>query len=268
LDRLIALGTGAAIITKYYNTCFVLDDGNEYFLIDGGGGGGILRQFQDAKLNWTRLRRMFITHAHTDHIFGFIWALRRVAHLMGAGKFEGELTVYGHDELLEDVRRICAISFTKPDFGQLGRRIVFKTIGNNETRMPGLYEVTFFDVLSTRMKQFAFQMTLANGKKLVFLGDEPCNEGNLHRIQDCDWLLAEAYCLYRDREKYTPYRFSHNTVMDSCIMAENARAKNLVLWHTTDGYYGYRRELYIEEGSRYYRGKLYVPDDLDVIVLD
>jgi ribonuclease Z len=268
LDRLVVLGTGAAIITKYYNTCFVLDDGNEYFLIDGGGGGGVLRQFQEAGLDWTRLRRMFISHAHTDHIFGFVWALRRVAHLMGMGKFDGELSVYGHGELLEDVRGICGISFTESDFRQLERRIVFEPIGNNEARTIGPYEVIFFDILSTKMKQFAFQLTLTNGKKLVFLGDEPCDEANLYRIQGCDWLLAEAYCLYEDREKYTPYKFSHNTVMDSCIMAENAGAKNLILWHTTDGYYGHRKELYTKEGSRYYRGKLHVPDDLEVIALD
>jgi ribonuclease Z len=187
---------------------------------------------------------------------------------MGTGKFGGELTVYGHGELLEDVRRICEISFTKSDFRQLDRRIIFETVGNNETRMIGPYKVTFFDVLSTKMKQFAFQLTLTNGEKLVFLGDEPCDKENLHRIQGCDWLLAEAYCLYRDREKYTPYRFNHNTVKDSCIMAENAGTRNLVLWHTSDGYYGCRRELYTEEGLQYYRGKLYVPDDLDIIVLD
>jgi ribonuclease Z len=187
---------------------------------------------------------------------------------MGMGKFGGELTVYGHRDLLKDVRRICGISFTKSDIEQLDRRIVFEAVGNDEARKLGPCEAVFFDILSAKMKQFAFQLILANGKKLVFLGDEPCNEANLHRIRNCDWLLAEAYCLHKDHEKYTPYKYDHNTVMDSCIMAENAGAKNLVLWHTTDGYYGCRKELYTEEGSRYYRGKLYIPDDLEVIVLE
>lgn len=45
-DTLVALGTGAAMVTEYYNTCFVLRgrDGS-LFLTDGGGGGGIMAQF-------------------------------------------------------------------------------------------------------------------------------------------------------------------------------------------------------------------------------
>ena len=32
------LGTGNALVTKCYNTCFVIRDGNAKMLIDGGGG--------------------------------------------------------------------------------------------------------------------------------------------------------------------------------------------------------------------------------------
>ena len=34
------LGTGSALVTECYNTCFVLSDGDEHFLVDGGGGNG------------------------------------------------------------------------------------------------------------------------------------------------------------------------------------------------------------------------------------
>ncbi len=36
--KLIMLGTGNALVTKYYNTCFVFENQNQYFLVDGGGG--------------------------------------------------------------------------------------------------------------------------------------------------------------------------------------------------------------------------------------
>ena len=32
------LGTGSALVTECYNTCFVMSDGDEHFLVDGGGG--------------------------------------------------------------------------------------------------------------------------------------------------------------------------------------------------------------------------------------
>ena len=42
--RLIMLGTGMAMVTKCYNTCFVLADHTGSFMVDGGGGNGIFRQ--------------------------------------------------------------------------------------------------------------------------------------------------------------------------------------------------------------------------------
>ena len=42
------LGTGNALVTRCYNTCFAIQDDDEYFLVDAGGGNGIMRQLQDA----------------------------------------------------------------------------------------------------------------------------------------------------------------------------------------------------------------------------
>ena len=44
--RLVILGTGYAMATRCYNTCFALQQEQEgnYLLIDAGGGNGILRQ--------------------------------------------------------------------------------------------------------------------------------------------------------------------------------------------------------------------------------
>ena len=38
MKKMYVLGTGQAVVTHYHNTCFVLSDGEEYFLVDGGGG--------------------------------------------------------------------------------------------------------------------------------------------------------------------------------------------------------------------------------------
>lgn len=35
--ELIMLGTGNAMVTKCYNTCFALRNEEEYFLVDAGG---------------------------------------------------------------------------------------------------------------------------------------------------------------------------------------------------------------------------------------
>ena len=38
MNRMYVLGTGQAVVKHYHNTCFVLSDGEDYFLVDGGGG--------------------------------------------------------------------------------------------------------------------------------------------------------------------------------------------------------------------------------------
>lgn len=41
MERLIVLGTGNAQAIHCYNTCYAMQKGEEYFLVDAGGGNGI-----------------------------------------------------------------------------------------------------------------------------------------------------------------------------------------------------------------------------------
>ena len=46
--KLTMLGTGNALVTECYNTCFVLSDEYGHFLVDGGGGNTVLSQLKKA----------------------------------------------------------------------------------------------------------------------------------------------------------------------------------------------------------------------------
>lgn len=94
------LGTGNALVTECYNTCFVLHEGAESFLVDGGGGNGVLSQLKRAGLDWKNMRTIFVTHKHVDHILGIVWMVRMICQNMGQGKYEGEAVIYGHDEAM------------------------------------------------------------------------------------------------------------------------------------------------------------------------
>ena len=49
--RLTLFGTGNALVTECYNTCFVIEDNGQNFMVDGGGGSMLLHQLkQDQKL--------------------------------------------------------------------------------------------------------------------------------------------------------------------------------------------------------------------------
>ena len=136
-----------------------------------------------------------------------------------------------------------------------------------ETRQILSYNVTFFDIHSTKAKQFGFTLTLNSGKKLTCLGDEPFNPACEQYLKGCDWLLHEAFCLYVERDVWKPYEKHHSTVKDACELAEAMRIPNLVLWHTEDSNVAGRERLYKSEGKRYYSGSIYVPDDESLIAL-
>ena len=46
--KLTVLGTGNALVTECYNTCFLMEDEDQLFRVDGGGGNGVLRQIRYA----------------------------------------------------------------------------------------------------------------------------------------------------------------------------------------------------------------------------
>jgi len=126
-------------------------------------------------------------------------------------------------------------------------------------------KVTFFDIGSTKAKQFGFQMIYDGGKVLTCCGDEPYNECEEKYAKGSDWMFHEAFCLYGQRDIFNPYEKHHSTVKDASELAENLGVKNLVLYHTEDKNIKKRKELYGAEGREYYHGNLFIPDDLDVI---
>ena len=125
------------------------------------------------------------------------------------------------------------------------------------------HKTTFFDIRSTKAKQYGFCMEYADGKKLTCCGDEPYNECEEKYAVNSTWLLHEAFCLYSQADKFKPYEKHHSTVKEACQLAEELGVPNLLLYHTEETHLAERKKLYTEEGQQYYHGNLYVPDDLE-----
>ena len=70
--ELIMLGTGHAMVTRCYNTCFLLKKEDEYLMVDSGGGNGIMAQLEKLEIEYTDIHNLILTHGHTDHILGEI----------------------------------------------------------------------------------------------------------------------------------------------------------------------------------------------------
>ena len=191
--ELIMLGTGNAMVTRCYNTCFVLSSGEEYFLVDAGGGNGIFKQLEQAGVPFTGIREMFVTHAHTDHILGAIWVIRKIATLMSNDKYRRNFIVYGHNEVIDALRTFCRLTLPGKILKYIDERIFWGEVKDGTRKEILGLPICFFDILSTKMKQFGFRVLLPDGQVLVCLGDEPYNEACKKYVEQADWLLAKLF---------------------------------------------------------------------------
>ena len=101
---------------------------------------------------------------------------------------------------MDTILTITKLTVQKKFYQMIGERIFFQPVKDGEAREILGYRVQFFDIQSTKAKQYGFTLQLKNGKKFTFLGDEPYCEYEEPYAKDADWLLHEAFCLYRDRE--------------------------------------------------------------------
>lgn len=265
--KLTMLGTGHAYVTECYNTCFVLENAGKYLLVDGGGGNTILRQLKLAGYNWMDIREIVVTHKHMDHLLGVLWLIRLICDAMAKEEYAGEASVYAHNEVLSLLRELAEKLLNQRESRFVGNRLRLIELHNGETLQLIGRPVTFFDIRSTKAKQYGFSMEMGNGEKLTCCGDEPLSDDARAYAQGSKWLLHEAFCLSSQAELFEPYQMHHSTVKDACRQAELLCVKNLLLYHTEDLNLEKRKALYREEGSRWFHGGLFIPDDLETIEL-
>lgn len=268
--QITMLGTGNATVSQIYNTCFVLQTPSTLMLVDAGGGNGILAQLKKVNVQISDIHHLFVTHAHTDHVLGVIWVIRMVAQCKG---YEGLLHVYGNDKVIKMIKTIIDMILAKKQLAKVAERVVFHQLEDGDCFEVGDMKLECFDIQSTKEKQFGFRAELPSSDEsdkplvLACLGDEPYNEQNRRYIVGADWMMCEAFCLYADRDTFKPYEKCHSTALDAGKLAEELGVKNLILYHTEEKTLANRKENYTREAAENFKGRIFVPDDLEVIEL-
>lgn len=274
MNKITMLGTGNATVSQIYNTCFVLQTSSTLMLVDAGGGNGILAQLKKVNVQISDIHHLFVTHAHTDHVLGVIWVIRMVAQCKG---YEGLLHVYGNDKVMKVIKTIIDMILAKKQLAKVAERVVFHQLEDGDCFEVGDMKLECFDIQSTKEKQFGFRAELPSSSSsddesdkplvLACLGDEPYNEQNRRYIVGADWMMCEAFCLYADRDTFKPYEKCHSTALDAGKLAEELGVKNLILYHTEEKTLANRKENYTREAAENFKGRIFVPDDLEVIEL-
>lgn len=183
---LYVLGTGHATVTRCYNTCFAIngEDGG-YFLIDAGGGNGILSQLQKMEIPVEKIRSLFVTHMHTDHVLGVVWMMRMAATAALKGIYQGEFKIYCSKEVEKNLRMFAKATLAKKHLACLDREIIFEQIQDGDKKQILGMEVTFLDIHSAKAEQYGFCLKTLNGKKLFLPEMSQCmkDTGSLHGMR-------------------------------------------------------------------------------------
>lgn len=121
------LGTGNALATKCYNTCFVIHTaGRPTLMVDAGGGNGVLTQLEKAKIPIGDITDLFVTHAHTDHLLGCIWMIRM------ALQFSNPLHIWSHSKVVQILNSVGRATLPAGEAEGIGEIVQFHCLESGE----------------------------------------------------------------------------------------------------------------------------------------
>ncbi|MBQ8299619.1 MAG: MBL fold metallo-hydrolase [Clostridia bacterium] len=267
--RLNILGTGHGTATECYNTCFTISNGVEHFLVDAGGGNGILKQLKSSKIEIENIKNIFVSHIHMDHLLGVLWIIRIFARKFYKKELIEPVKIYGNDEVISALNKICEIVIPKDFLFLLNDKIKFIEVKTNDRVKILDFDVEFIDLSAKKVKQFGFVIKKDDVNLFTFIGDEVCSANTEKYLNNTKWLFADAYMAGEEAERHNPIeRHHHSTVKYVAEMSERLNVENLVLSHTIDNDLKNRKEKFTNDAKKYFKGNIFVPDDLEIIEIE
>lgn len=268
MERMLVLGTGGGLTRKCYNTCFILQNDEQYFLVDTGAGAQILNQIESVNVSLNKIHDIFISHKHIDHLLGIFPLIRKICQDRWKNAYQKIVNIYCAKEVKEIIETFGVATLNDVLIKVYHENIVFHEIEDGQKYEVIGYEMKILDTYPTeKMAQYGFQTKLNNGKIFTFLSDVPCSQKNYEKIENTDWVCHEVFCMESEEELFHPHQINHSTVKDVAENMQNLGVKNLVLYHTKDNCIEKRKESYTKEAKEYFSGNVYVPDDLEEIEL-
>ncbi|MCP4570457.1 MAG: MBL fold metallo-hydrolase [FCB group bacterium] len=244
------------------------------YLVDCGPG--IVRRaaaaFESgvAGLKVENLKRLFVTHLHSDHTAGYSdliltpWVLGRDEPLEVYGpEGIGEMTEHILAAYEQDIR--VRLDGLEP-INDSGYRV------NTHDIKPGIiYQDTNVTVEALAVKHgswpeaYGFIFTTPD-RKIVISGDAVPSESIVEKCDGCDVLIHEVYSAV-NFEKRSPvwkqyHSSSHTSTFELAELASRAKPALLILYHQL--YWGATDEELLSEIREGYNGEVVSGKDLDV----
>lgn len=264
MSKIIMLGTGNGGTLDLYNTCFVIKNNNQNFLVDTGGSIEIIKRLNRSNIDYKTIKHIFISHSHTDHILGLFWLFKLISRDCVHGIIKDKISIYCNDVVFEAIKVVAKQILPDKLMDAIYSIVDFKVLQDNDRYTINGIEYTFFDILAKGAKQFGFTCTL-NNKKLAFCGDETLNPNLQDRFVNYDYVMHEAFCLEAEENIFHAYEKHHSTTKSVSETMNKLNIKNLILYHTEDSHGDDRKRLYTIEAQKYFKGTVIVPNDLEII---
>jgi len=264
MTKLIMLGVGNGGTLDLYNTCFVIQNNNGNFLVDTGGSIEIIKRLNKANVDYKKIKHIFISHSHTDHILGIFWLFKKISRLAMHGEISEKINIYCNNVVLEAIKEVAKYILPTKLMDAVYNIVDFKVLKDGDCYNIDGIDYTFFDIQAKGTKQFGFECSV-EGKKLMFLGDETLNPNLYYKVNSAEYVMHEAFCLDSEEGIFHAYEKNHSTVKSASEVMNKLNVKNLVLYHTEESHGDARKFMYEKEGKEFFKGNIIVPDELEII---
>ena len=241
--KLVFLGTAGSVPSKRHNTVTLLIDD---LLLDCGEG--TLRALERLGLT-SRVRGVFITHLHADHVGGLV---SLIWHYMLTGR-EEELLIAGPRGLRASLTSLLNILHTPLE--RVKGWLKVKELEEGES----LGDISVAKAAHT-IPALAFRID--RRASICYSGDTSPSEEVAKLAEGCDLLIHDA--MYPPGAEEEAHLHGHSSASEAGEVARRADVEALALVHLP--YYMFEDESFIAEyvrgASRRFEGQVFVPEEL------
>jgi ribonuclease Z len=254
------LGTGNAFSAgKRTNVCLLIDGPEFRMLVETGPM--VLEQLSRAGLRAIDVERLFVTHAHGDHVLGFpMLALNR----LGAST---PLHVYAGLNTIASLRILSTLAFSSLSTDQLNLRwheISQEGPDEVELSTTGVRVRTILPDYPPGVPTLAARWEFDDGPSVTFITDTRPGQASVELARDSDLLIHEASFSAILEPDADPYEQYHSTARQAGEIARKAGCKQLALVHL-GAESGDQPDILIEEARADTDLQVIVPEDGDQI---
>jgi ribonuclease Z len=251
------LGTGGSFATADRdNASLLLPHEDGLLLVDCPGG--VVHKIQKLGFEPAGLSAILITHAHTDHLYGF----PGIFH--GLMLRDGRIDVYASEETLA-VCRALLDAFGLDGASYRMRAELHPVRAGAAFRLRGGAEVQAWSVRH-HSSSLAFRLE-GRGRTAVFMtGDTPADPDLLAAARPFDVLVHDCSAPSRVFDRYPGLRAMHTSAADLGRLADAADVQTLVPIHFF-GEVPFGLDEVETEIRHSYAGRLIIPRDFDKVTL-